>query len=214
FVIGNFNTCRLDLPNTATVQADGIPPITSNQVVITIVDGHDAMPQLPAALGSGTGVTPLSEQQLQAAVAQAIGQWRAAGVDAQTLEALERVPVHVASISRGWLGLTSNGEIWIDRTAAGWGWSTDGAAAADRMDLLTVVSHEFGHILGLAPTATGVMEVTLSPGVRQLPEALASAATEGAVAAAPRLAPAAATVGMGGVTLSATGAREIGPVLV
>ncbi|HKB00780.1 MAG TPA: hypothetical protein VKD90_01110 [Gemmataceae bacterium] len=43
FVIGNFNTCRLDLPNKATVSADGIPPITSNEVVITITDGHDAL---------------------------------------------------------------------------------------------------------------------------------------------------------------------------
>jgi Domain of unknown function DUF11 len=43
FVIGSFNTCRLDLPNTATVQADGIAPITSNQVVITIVDGHEPL---------------------------------------------------------------------------------------------------------------------------------------------------------------------------
>src|SRR5207253_1753171 len=40
-----------------------------------------------------------------------------------------------------------------------------------RMDLLTVVTHEFGHILNLAPTETGVMEVTLTPGVRALPEA-------------------------------------------
>jgi uncharacterized repeat protein (TIGR01451 family) len=40
FVIGNFNTCRLDLPNTATVSADGIAPITSNQVVIVVLDGH------------------------------------------------------------------------------------------------------------------------------------------------------------------------------
>src|SRR5207302_4904748 len=79
FVIGSFNTCKLDLPNTATVQADGIAPITSNQVIITIVDGHDAHPQLPAAPGTGVGVDGLSEQALQSAVAQAIAQWRAAG---------------------------------------------------------------------------------------------------------------------------------------
>lgn len=42
FVIGNFDTCRLDLPNTATVQADGIAPITSNQVIITILPADDA----------------------------------------------------------------------------------------------------------------------------------------------------------------------------
>jgi hypothetical protein len=39
FALGNFNTCNLSLPNTATVQADGIAPITSNRVVITVNDG-------------------------------------------------------------------------------------------------------------------------------------------------------------------------------
>src|SRR5262249_51190485 len=160
--------CRLDLPNTATMRADGVPSITSNQVHITVVDGH-ALPQLPAAPGGGVGVADLSDEALQSAVAQALNQWRAAGGGAAQLDTLARVPVHVASISRGWLGLTSNGEIWIDRTAAGWGWSTDATPAAGRMDLLTVVTHEFGHVLGLPATPTGVMEVVLSPGVRQLP---------------------------------------------
>ena len=54
FVIGSFNTCRLDLPNTATVKADGIAPITSNQVVITILDGDEA------AASSGIVVNILS----------------------------------------------------------------------------------------------------------------------------------------------------------
>src|SRR5262249_57456224 len=80
------------------------------------------------------------------------------------------------------LGRTDNNEIWIDRTAAGWGWSTDATPAAGRMDLSTVVTHEFGHILDLAPTATGVMEVTLSPGVRQVPEAFGNVANVPAVA--------------------------------
>jgi uncharacterized repeat protein (TIGR01451 family) len=43
FVIGTFNTCRLDLPNTATVRADGIDPINSNLVIITVVDGDTAL---------------------------------------------------------------------------------------------------------------------------------------------------------------------------
>ena len=50
FVIGNFNTCRLDLPNTATVQADGIPPITSNEVLITVVGGDALQALLSAAM--------------------------------------------------------------------------------------------------------------------------------------------------------------------
>jgi hypothetical protein len=41
FVIGSFNTCRLELPNTATVKADGIAPLTTSQVIITILDGDE-----------------------------------------------------------------------------------------------------------------------------------------------------------------------------
>lgn len=40
FVIGSFNTCRLELPNKATVTADGISTITSSEVVITVTDEH------------------------------------------------------------------------------------------------------------------------------------------------------------------------------
>src|SRR5204863_4726776 len=41
FAIGSFNTCRLELPNQATAQADGIDPIKSDKVIIIIDDGHD-----------------------------------------------------------------------------------------------------------------------------------------------------------------------------
>jgi uncharacterized repeat protein (TIGR01451 family) len=51
FVLGNFNTCMAELPNTASVSADGIAPITSNQAVITITDGSAPM---AASTSSGT----------------------------------------------------------------------------------------------------------------------------------------------------------------
>ena len=56
FVIGNFNTCRLDLPNTATVKADGIDPITSNQVIITIVPAGSTAQAAADALASIEGL--------------------------------------------------------------------------------------------------------------------------------------------------------------
>src|SRR5262249_36054149 len=67
FVIGKFNACRLDLPNPATGQADGIPAITSNQVVITVLDGGALQ---AAAVGSATTTGALTMQQLQSAVVQ------------------------------------------------------------------------------------------------------------------------------------------------
>lgn len=51
FVIGTFNTCRLDLPNTATVQADGLDSIDSNLVLITVL-GANAAPPAPVLLAS------------------------------------------------------------------------------------------------------------------------------------------------------------------
>src|SRR5262249_10303470 len=57
--------------------------------------------------------------------------------------------------------------------AAGWGWFTDASPgatpAAGRMDLLTVVEHELGHVLFGVQDGTGLMEATLAPGIRLFP---------------------------------------------
>ena len=52
FVIGNFNTCMLDLPNTAHLHADNPPvDVDSNQVIIHIDDGHALQ---ATSVGNGT----------------------------------------------------------------------------------------------------------------------------------------------------------------
>jgi hypothetical protein len=92
------------------------------------------------------------------------------------------------------LGWTSS-EVLIDLDAGGFGWFVDatpnadeafashtagslsaaaGGPAVGRMDLLTVVMHELGHVLGLADLdgeehAHDLMSTTLQPGVRRLP---------------------------------------------
>src|SRR5262249_45042443 len=138
-------------------------PITSNTVTITVNDGD---PMQAPAVGSGVGTDTLTDQQLQAAVTQGINAWRAAGVDGATLSNLDGVKFHLGKLPGAELGYTAGGQIWIDPTAAGWGWSTGALPLPGRMDLATVVTHELGHALGFEHDATGVMEPALMPGVR------------------------------------------------
>src|SRR5262249_31201753 len=60
FVRGSFETCEAQLPNQASVMADNFnngQPITSNEVIIEITDGHS---QLAASAGNARTVDSLS----------------------------------------------------------------------------------------------------------------------------------------------------------
>ncbi|MDR0577728.1 MAG: matrixin family metalloprotease, partial [Candidatus Accumulibacter sp.] len=92
-------------------------------------------------------------------------------------------------------GTGSSAKITLDEDAAGHGWFIDytpylneewlptsnpcewqakpGSDAEGKMDLLSVLLHEYGHVLGLEHTADAhdFMSTTLQPGVRRLPSA-------------------------------------------
>jgi len=117
--------------------------------------------------------------------------------DATLAGRLAAVPVQIVHLGNGgYLGLTSALGIQIDDTADGYGWyvgadpgndaaysrllapgelqATPGSQAFGRMDLLTVVLHEFGHILNLPDLDPHLypnllMTETLPTGIRRLP---------------------------------------------
>jgi hypothetical protein len=128
----------------------------------------------------------LTQTQLDQAAAAAVARWQAAGLDAADADRLRRVRLVVANLSGVVLGLRQPGVIYIDANAAGQGWFVDatplqdeefqagqalpGTSAYGRVDLETVLAHEFGHELGLGDGAdNSVMGDALPVGVRRSP---------------------------------------------
>ena len=143
---------------------------------------------LLAADGVGTGADAyvLGEADLDDIVVEAKRRWVESGlVDTKTLAALDGISVRVADLDGPILGQAneSSATIILDSDAAGWGWFVDvtpqedsefalGASFSDvhdHVDLLTVVAHEIGHLLGFAHN-DGVMADSLETGIRLLPE--------------------------------------------
>ena len=104
---------------------------------------------------------------MRAVAEAAAAQWVSAGA---TTDLLTRVTFVIADLAPGVLAQAVGSVVYLDRDAAGFGWytSTSGSlftstnAAGDlvakrnsladgRIDLMTVLLHELGHIAGLDP---------------------------------------------------------------
>jgi hypothetical protein len=130
--------------------------------------------------GSSGMAYSIDDATLAPVVDAAIELWtRALGADSERLAALADLQISVGDLGGLALGVTHGNVITIDADAAGHGWYVlgidyslrDGIAAEgfDRMDLLTVVAHEIGHVLGFEhgdAAAHPVMSESLQAGQR------------------------------------------------
>ncbi|MFO7963509.1 MAG: Calx-beta domain-containing protein [Desulfobacterales bacterium] len=153
---------------------------------MTILD-DDGSPLTAAEAPAETmPVEALTGDMLAPIVDEAVLRWtRTLAGDAASLAVLQDLDVSVADLSGLTLGLAGGNTILIDADAAGWGWYVDETPADDveftvpggedegRMDLLTVVMHEMGHVLGYDDRADGpdnLMSATLDAGDRHTPD--------------------------------------------
>ncbi len=164
-------------------------------VFVAGVRGELTQTQRAATVGTAGSQTPdLTQDEVDAAVDEALNRFQAAGVPEADIDYLRTVHISVGDLSGDLVGYSTTRGIVLDVNAAGNGWFIDptlgqdeefapsGAglltavnpAAMNRMDLLTVVMHELGHKLGLDDIHSqlhpdALMNDTLSTGTRRLP---------------------------------------------
>ncbi|MCA9070890.1 MAG: FG-GAP repeat protein, partial [Planctomycetaceae bacterium] len=138
---------------------------------------------------SSEPVSPITNADLTAITEAAIARFEAAGASETDLARLETTSIQVADLGSDLLGLTLGNSILIDADAAGIGFFVDvtpgddlefqtatgyalAPEARDRVDLLTVVLHEFAHVLGLpdldsSEDPQNLMADRITPGLRR-----------------------------------------------
>jgi hypothetical protein len=145
---------------------------------------HFLLPRDPAShLASAEAAAPapvaesLRADQVQPLLDVALGRWQAAGVDTSALRGID---VRIAGPGGLTPGAAADGAIGLGDNAAGWGWFVDRKSRSDsdftrrgnqgernRMDLVTVLTHEVGHLLGYEDEPGGVMQETSDAGTRR-----------------------------------------------
>jgi hypothetical protein len=161
--------------------------IADGAAVVTIVDDDGALFTASSPETTAAVVEPLSLAEAETMLETATAMWAAAGADVSVLGG---VTLAIGDLPAGKLADVDGSTVTLDADAAGWGWFVDdtpwdadefqtapdgslvagnGSAAAGRIDLLTVLLHELGHLLGFGHDSHGLMAHDLEAGIRLLP---------------------------------------------
>jgi len=155
--------------------------------------------ETPLADQAAIPAAGLTVEEITPVVNAAVNRWLDSGLDLRSQQLLADVEITVSDLGGSTLlAATSGRMVKIDDNAAGYGWFVDSTPLDDvefvvhndrlemqsslsepggRMDLLTVLTHELGHVIGLEDHYTEseagtIMHGFLGPNVRRVPSTM------------------------------------------
>ena len=146
------------------------------------------------ATAIGSGATPLDASVLPSITESVVNRWLQTPLTVAQHRLLQNARIHIVDLPGAAIGRAIGSTILLDVDAAGNGWFVDptpdldeeymatgsiqqlvatSEVAAQRIDLVTTLLHEYGHILGLPDEQTrgSLMSHVLDVGIRRLPPA-------------------------------------------